>query len=201
MDFGTPTGRVASSDAPCWLIVVQIDRPCVRVELVWWGGAFKEMLNVVARSMNASPKRGRVCGEDRHFLLQALPTQRYGRSQPDHCTIPCHRYSYSILVASQSRSVLETLKMYCQKCRTPLKVDPSLDNLNPAAFDLLVGKACTTCTALRFPDRNRLNKQSAKEAEHRSATELPTRAARDLRQSIKAGDIATAKESHSRSSK
>ncbi|RMZ76133.1 hypothetical protein DV738_g5112, partial [Chaetothyriales sp. CBS 135597] len=29
--------------------------------------------------------------------------------------------------------------MYCQKCRTPLKVDASLDDLNPAAFELLVG--------------------------------------------------------------
>jgi beclin len=31
--------------------------------------------------------------------------------------------------------------MYCQKCRTPLRVDASLDDLNPAAFDLLVGSA------------------------------------------------------------
>jgi hypothetical protein len=30
-------------------------------------------------------------------------------------------------------------KMYCQKCRTPLKLDSSLEDLNPAAFDLLVG--------------------------------------------------------------
>lgn len=30
--------------------------------------------------------------------------------------------------------------MYCQKCRTPLKTDSSLDDLNPAAFDLLVGE-------------------------------------------------------------
>jgi beclin 1 len=29
--------------------------------------------------------------------------------------------------------------MYCQKCRTPLKIDKSLKELNPAAFDLLVG--------------------------------------------------------------
>ncbi|RDW73248.1 hypothetical protein BP6252_07155 [Coleophoma cylindrospora] len=29
--------------------------------------------------------------------------------------------------------------MYCQKCRTPLKLDNSLEDLNPAAFDLLVG--------------------------------------------------------------
>lgn len=29
--------------------------------------------------------------------------------------------------------------MYCQKCRTPLKLDSSLEDLNPAAYDLLVG--------------------------------------------------------------
>lgn len=28
--------------------------------------------------------------------------------------------------------------MYCQKCRQPLRLDASLDNLNPAAYDLLV---------------------------------------------------------------
>ena len=28
--------------------------------------------------------------------------------------------------------------MYCQKCRTPLKLDSSLEDLNPAAFDLLL---------------------------------------------------------------
>ncbi len=30
--------------------------------------------------------------------------------------------------------------MYCQKCRTPLRLDSSLEDLNPAAYDLLVGK-------------------------------------------------------------
>jgi beclin 1 len=29
--------------------------------------------------------------------------------------------------------------MYCQKCRAPLKLDSSLEHLNPAAFDLLIG--------------------------------------------------------------
>lgn len=29
--------------------------------------------------------------------------------------------------------------MYCQKCRVPLRLDSSLENLNPAAYDLLVG--------------------------------------------------------------
>ena len=30
--------------------------------------------------------------------------------------------------------------MYCQKCRTPLKLDGSLESLNPAAFELLISK-------------------------------------------------------------
>lgn len=29
--------------------------------------------------------------------------------------------------------------MYCQKCRTPIKLDGSLEDLNPAAFKLLTG--------------------------------------------------------------
>lgn len=32
------------------------------------------------------------------------------------------------------------MEMYCQKCRTPLKAESSLNDLNPAAFDLLVGE-------------------------------------------------------------
>jgi hypothetical protein len=37
--------------------------------------------------------------------------------------------------------LLATLKvtMHCQKCRTPLRLDGSLEDLNPAAYDLLVG--------------------------------------------------------------
>ncbi|KAL1954704.1 hypothetical protein VTO42DRAFT_808 [Malbranchea cinnamomea] len=38
--------------------------------------------------------------------------------------------------------------MYCQKCRTPLKLDGSLEHLNPAAFDLLIGS-----TGKSLPDR------------------------------------------------
>lgn len=33
--------------------------------------------------------------------------------------------------------------MYCQKCRVPLRLDSSLENLNPAAYDLLVGSYCS----------------------------------------------------------
>ncbi|KAL2834736.1 autophagy protein Apg6-domain-containing protein [Aspergillus pseudoustus] len=34
--------------------------------------------------------------------------------------------------------------MFCQKCRTPLKLDGSLESLNPAAFDLLIGSTGKT---------------------------------------------------------
>jgi hypothetical protein len=30
--------------------------------------------------------------------------------------------------------------LYCQKCRTPIDVDASIDQLNPAAFKLLTGQ-------------------------------------------------------------
>ncbi|KAI9719982.1 MAG: hypothetical protein M1812_003107 [Candelaria pacifica] len=33
--------------------------------------------------------------------------------------------------------------MFCQKCRSPLRLDSSLEDLNPAAFDLLVGSTGT----------------------------------------------------------
>lgn len=36
-------------------------------------------------------------------------------------------------------SPIHAAMMYCQKCRTSLRLDDSLANLNPAAFDLLVG--------------------------------------------------------------
>lgn len=35
--------------------------------------------------------------------------------------------------------------MHCQKCRTPLRLDGSLEDLNPAAYDLLVGKYTRRC--------------------------------------------------------
>lgn len=35
--------------------------------------------------------------------------------------------------------IFHAAMMYCQKCRTPLRLDDSLENLNPAAFDLLIG--------------------------------------------------------------
>ena len=60
--------------------------------------------------------------------------------------------------------------MYCQKCRIPLQVDSTLDDLNPAAFDLLVGSAvkaqqnATPQTHLNYPaERKALYDRVAKQ--------------------------------------
>ncbi|KAL6876547.1 autophagy protein Apg6 domain-containing protein [Trichoderma novae-zelandiae] len=39
--------------------------------------------------------------------------------------------------------------MHCQKCRQPLKLDSSLDDLNPAAYDLLVSATSSPQTAIK----------------------------------------------------
>jgi len=41
--------------------------------------------------------------------------------------------------------------MYCQKCRTPLKLDSSLEDLNPAAYDLLVGMYAIIMDIIQLP--------------------------------------------------
>jgi len=52
--------------------------------------------------------------------------------------------------------------MFCQKCRTPLKLDGSLEDLNPAVYDLLVAthsrqpqKTISPPSPLRYQDRAR----------------------------------------------
>ncbi|KAF3806770.1 Beclin-1-like protein B, partial [Colletotrichum gloeosporioides] len=44
----------------------------------------------------------------------------------------------------ESRKHARNDTMYCQKCRTPLKLDSSLEDLNPAAYDLLVASSSQT---------------------------------------------------------
>ncbi|KAK5992842.1 Vacuolar protein sorting-associated protein 30 [Cladobotryum mycophilum] len=41
--------------------------------------------------------------------------------------------------------------MYCQKCRQPLKLDGSLEDLNPAAFDLLVSSSSSSPQTTKSP--------------------------------------------------
>lgn len=43
--------------------------------------------------------------------------------------------------------------MSCQKCRGPLRVDGSLEDLNPAAYDLLVGSSCLSLLLPTQADR------------------------------------------------
>lgn len=51
----------------------------------------------------------------------------------------CAWATQTLLNSSGASTDCGTMTMYCQKCRTPLKLDKSLEELNPAAFDLLVG--------------------------------------------------------------
>ncbi|KAL5876798.1 Vacuolar protein sorting-associated protein atg6 [Pyricularia oryzae] len=59
--------------------------------------------------------------------------------------------------------------MFCQKCRTPLKLDGSLDDLNPAAYDLLVTtssqqQAHKDATSLSSPNPAHVHDQNRKAA-------------------------------------
>ncbi|OJD24268.1 hypothetical protein ACJ73_04373 [Blastomyces percursus] len=63
--------------------------------------------------------------------------------------------------------------MYCQNCRTALKVDGSLEDLNPAAFDLLIGSTGkslpdpstkSTSRPKYPPDRQQLHDQVSRRA-------------------------------------
>ncbi|KAJ6172137.1 hypothetical protein N7470_001204 [Penicillium chermesinum] len=64
--------------------------------------------------------------------------------------------------------------MYCQKCRTPLKLDSSLESLNPAAFELLVnstgrtlpehGSASSAARSSYPPERRELYDRASKNA-------------------------------------
>ncbi|KAF3764459.1 hypothetical protein M406DRAFT_42195 [Cryphonectria parasitica EP155] len=49
--------------------------------------------------------------------------------------------------------------MYCQKCRTPLKLDSSLEDLNPAAYDLLAAASSQQSTSKPSMSSRPLNPQ------------------------------------------
>ena len=74
--------------------------------------AFSRLRGRHPRPEDESPRRIRPAGISGDHFLFLLETATNPRLQPT---------------------------MYCQKCRTPLKLDKSLEELNPAAFDLLVG--------------------------------------------------------------
>jgi hypothetical protein len=68
--------------------------------------------------------------------------------------------------------------LYCQKCRTPIDVDASIDQLNPAAFKLLTGMmpAPSHCsgTASHTDTAQRLNRpNSAASAQRRPSSPDP----------------------------
>jgi hypothetical protein len=67
---------------------------------------------------------------------------------PDPCTIRsfylCTNRTFSHTPV-RAYIVICTSIMYCQKCRTPLKLDSSLDHLNPSSFKILVGVYPGSC--------------------------------------------------------
>ncbi|OAA68176.1 autophagy protein [Niveomyces insectorum RCEF 264] len=63
--------------------------------------------------------------------------------------------------------------MYCQKCRMPLKLDSSLEDLNPAAYDLLVAAASQSPQK----KRSRLRPANAPDADRRALYEQVSKAA------------------------
>lgn len=83
--------------------------------------------------------------------FQRLGSSLWTTSVPRFCRLSIYAQYYILLhpstcrqppVPHQRRAACTSMspRMYCQKCRTPLKLDSSLEDLNPAAYDLLVGK-------------------------------------------------------------
>ncbi|OAQ99698.1 hypothetical protein LLEC1_03525 [Akanthomyces lecanii] len=72
--------------------------------------------------------------------------------------------------------------MFCQKCRQPLKLDGSLQDLNPAAYDLLVSSAALQPpkqTVVQFPAKSQIKERDAArkaiyETASQSASSQPT---------------------------
>jgi hypothetical protein len=49
----------------------------------------------------------------------------------------CHRHPIQTVVMAAATDGKEK-SLYCQKCKQPVRIDPSLEQLNPASYDLLV---------------------------------------------------------------
>lgn len=85
----------------------------------------------------------RVMGRERDGSL-CLPKAKH---QPDlkapnaHAAPPC---VLQLLFSPPCHNRSTFADMYCQKCRTPVKLDGSLEDLNPAAFKLLTGMSAGT---------------------------------------------------------
>jgi hypothetical protein len=82
-------------------------------------------------------------------------------------------------------------RLACQKCRTPIDIDASIDQLNPAAFKLLTGTydiymhqlSCDILTPQTRLDRIWSTTNSQNRAEPPTPPNLPSRAERDICQS------------------
>ena len=101
--------------------------PCAGVTLTSAGS--RPDSDLFARSTNQPPSLGSIPVARR---LSSSEPHSKTTSDPSPTT---HAHGWAVSAA-----------MYCQKCRTPLRLDGSLEGLNPAAYDLLVGKHADTHT-------------------------------------------------------
>lgn len=104
----------ALTDHPTWA-----DRPWHLTSV--WG---------INESISDNPSHSRISNSHSH-LLTILRTPRSGKQTVESSSGRC--------AATQERTIITKI-MSCQKCRQPLKLDGSLENLNPAAYDLLICK-------------------------------------------------------------
>lgn len=73
--------------------------------------------------------------------LSTINVTHYWPSQSTYPWTTPLRFTNPIYHQKCTDRLISRLKMYCQKCRTPLRLDSSLEDLNPAAYDLLVGES------------------------------------------------------------
>ncbi|KAK3394361.1 autophagy protein Apg6-domain-containing protein [Podospora didyma] len=67
--------------------------------------------------------------------------------------------------------------MYCQKCRAPLKLDNSLEGLNPAAYDLLVTTHSQQTSRKQSPPSSRAAVQASQDQAKKAAYDRATKLA------------------------
>ena len=88
---------------------------------------------VTLTSAGSRPDRDLFAQSTNQPASKASPGASLSSSKP-------HSRHLLILPTSHAHGWALPAAMYCQKCRTPLRLDGSLEGLNPAAYDLLVGK-------------------------------------------------------------
>lgn len=72
--------------------------------------------------------------------LATLLKTKDRRSTTCNNICPLHTFHFSLFTTTPKQvhgAAIEAPSMFCQKCRQPLRLDGSLQDLNPAAYDLL----------------------------------------------------------------